>query len=63
LAFADFIALDVSDESTSSSVSASIFRYLIRLPVFLLIWLKLIFSRSLLAGNNATGQETSESFR
>jgi len=24
---------------------------------------KLIFSRSLLAGNNATGQDTSESFR
>jgi hypothetical protein len=33
------------------------------LPVFLWIWLKLIFSRSLLAGNNATGHDTSESFR
>jgi len=53
----------MSDESTSSPVSASTFRYLMRLPVFLLIWLKLIFSRSLLAGNNATGHETSESFR
>jgi hypothetical protein len=31
------------------------------IAVFLLIWLKLIFSRSLLAGNNATGHETSES--
>jgi hypothetical protein len=44
----------MSDESTSSPVSASTLRYLMRLPVFLLIWLKLIFSRSLLAGNNAT---------
>jgi hypothetical protein len=34
-----------------------------RLPVFLLIWWKLILSRSLLAGNSATGHETSESFR
>src|SRR6516165_5776203 len=32
----------ISDDPTSSPVSASTFRYLIR-PVFLLIWLKLIF--------------------
>src|SRR6187551_3232849 len=47
--------------STSSPVSASTFRYRMRLPVFLLIWLKLIFSDSDVAGNSAIGQVTSES--
>ena len=32
-----------------------------RLPVFLLIWLKLIFSDSEVAGNNAIGHVTSDS--
>src|SRR5205823_10876057 len=41
-------------------VSASTFRYLMRWPVFLLIWLKLIFSESDVAGYKATGQVTSE---
>jgi hypothetical protein len=40
----------IFSEPTSSPVSASTFRYLIRLPVSSLIWWKLIFSRSLLAG-------------
>src|ERR1700746_435533 len=48
---------------TSSPVSASILRYLTRLPVSLLSWWKLIFSRSDVAGNNAIGHETSDSFR
>src|SRR6516165_8716667 len=48
----------ISDGPTSSPVSASTFRYLIRLPVFLLIWLKPISSLSLLAGNSATGHDT-----
>jgi hypothetical protein len=34
--------------------------YLMRWPVFLLIWLKLIFSESEVAGNKATGQVTRE---
>src|SRR3979409_517161 len=50
----------MSSDETSSPVSASTFRYLILWPVFLLIWLKLIFSESEVAGYNATGQVTSE---
>src|SRR3954447_6955829 len=50
----------MSSFETSSPVSASTFRYLMRWPVFRLIWLKLIFSESEVAGNNATGQVTSE---
>jgi hypothetical protein len=42
---------------------ASTLRYLIRLPVSLLSWWKLIFSRSDVAGNKAIGHETRESFR
>jgi hypothetical protein len=41
-------------------VSASTFMYLMRWPVFLLIWLKLIFSESEVAGYKATGQVTRE---
>src|SRR5215472_5065600 len=51
----------MSSLATSSPVSASTFRYLIRWPVFLLIWLKLILSASDVAGYSATGQVTSES--
>src|SRR6266480_1754450 len=51
----------MSPDSTSSPVSASTFRYRIRLPVFLLIWLKLIFSDSDVAGNSAIGHVTSDS--
>src|SRR5436190_16106009 len=47
--------------STSSPVSASTFRYRMRLPVFLLIWLKLILSDSEVAGKSAIGQVTSDS--
>src|SRR5205807_7059802 len=43
-----------------SPVSASTFAYLMRWPVFLLIWLKLIFSESEVAGYRATGQVTRE---
>src|SRR3979411_1590692 len=50
----------MSSDETSSPLSASTFRYLIRWPVFLLIWLKLIFSESDVAGYKATGQVTSE---
>src|SRR3984957_1399215 len=50
----------MSSLDTSSPVSASTFAYLIRWPVFRLIWLKLIFSESEVAGNRATGQVTSE---
>src|SRR5947209_11588041 len=50
----------MSSEETSSPVSASTFMYLMRWPVFRLIWLKLIFSESEVAGNNATGQVTRE---
>src|ERR1700682_27108 len=50
----------MSSDETSSPVSASTFRYLIRWPVFLLIWLKLIFSESEVAGYKATGQVTRE---
>src|SRR5438270_2736319 len=48
----------ISSGGTSSPVSASTLRYLIRWPVFRLIWLKLIFSESDVAGYNATGQVT-----
>src|SRR3981189_1321459 len=50
----------MSSLETSSPVSASTFMYLMRWPVFRLIWLKLIFSESELAGYKATGQVTSE---
>src|SRR4030088_2752210 len=50
----------MSSDETSSPVSASTFRYLMRWPVVLLIWLKLIFSESEVAGFKATGQVTSE---
>src|SRR3954463_12995658 len=50
----------MSSDETSSPVSASTFMYLMRCPVLRLIWLKLIFSESDVAGNSATGQVTSE---
>src|SRR5215217_4670461 len=50
----------MSSFETSSPVSASTLAYLIRWPVFLLIWLKLIFSESDVAGYRATGQVTRE---
>src|SRR4051794_25934762 len=50
----------MSSLETSSPVSASTFAYLMRWPVFLLIWLKLIFSESEVAGYKATGQVTRE---
>src|SRR5215218_4007121 len=50
----------MSSLETSSPVSASTFMYLMRWPVLRLIWLKLIFSESEVAGYNATGQVTSE---
>src|SRR3954467_6920563 len=50
----------MSSLETSSPVSASTFAYLIRWPVFLLIWLKLIFSESEVAGYRATGQVSRE---
>src|ERR1700682_1544692 len=50
----------MSSLETSSPVSASTFMYLMRWPVFRLIWLKLIFSESEVAGYRATGQVTSE---
>src|SRR3954447_15134916 len=50
----------MSSFETSSPVSASTFRYLMRWPVFRLIWLKLIFSESEVAGYRATGQVTRE---
>src|ERR1700730_14700883 len=50
----------MSSFETSSPVSASTFMYLMRWPVFRLIWLKLIFSESEVAGYRATGQVTSE---
>src|SRR5205809_6416869 len=50
----------ISSDETSSPVSASTLRYLIRWPVFLLIWLKWIFSESVVAGYKATGQVTRE---
>src|SRR5258708_18365593 len=50
----------MSSEATSSPVSASTLAYLIRCPVLRLIWLKLTFSVSDVAGYSATGQVTSE---
>src|ERR1700737_4980389 len=50
----------MSSLETSSPVSASPLAYLMRLPVFRLIWLKLIFSESEVAGYKATGQVTRE---
>src|SRR5258707_5114228 len=50
----------MSSFETSSPVSASTLAYLMRWPVLLLIWLKLIFSESEVAGYKATGQVTSE---
>src|ERR1700722_13866710 len=50
----------MSSLETSSPVSASTFMYLMRWPVARLIWLKLIFSESDVAGYKATGQVTSE---
>src|SRR5215213_4079971 len=50
----------MSSFETSSPVSASTFTYLMRWPVFLLIWLKLIFSESDVAGYKATGHVTRE---
>src|SRR5476651_2601686 len=50
----------MSSLETSSTVSASTFAYLMRWPVFRLIWLKLIFSESDVAGYKATGQVTRE---
>src|SRR5712671_1670949 len=50
----------MSSFETSSPVSASTLAYLMRWPVFRLIWLKLIFSESEVAGYKATGQVTRE---
>src|SRR3981081_2035548 len=50
----------MSSLETSSPVSASTLAYLMRWPVLRLIWLKLIFSESEVAGYKATGQVTSE---
>src|SRR6202044_2166306 len=48
----------MSSAATSSPVSASTLAYLMRWPVFLLIWLNEIFSLSEVAGYSATGQVT-----
>src|SRR3954463_133857 len=50
----------MSSLATSSPVSASTLAYLMRWPVLRLIWLKLTFSVSDVAGYSATGQVTSE---
>src|ERR1700737_4493641 len=50
----------MSSAATSSPVSASPLAYLMRWPVFRLIWLKLTFSESEVAGYSATGQVTRE---
>src|ERR1700716_899473 len=50
----------MSSDATSSPVSASTLAYLMRCPVLRLIWLKLTFSVSDVAGYKATGQVTSE---
>jgi hypothetical protein len=50
----------MSSLETSSPVSASTFMYLMRWPVFRLIWSKLIFSESDVAGYKTTGQVTRE---
>jgi hypothetical protein len=57
----DLVSLDDVPLETSSPVSASTFWYLIRCPVFRLIWLKLIFSDSDVAGKSAIGHVTRES--
>src|SRR3977135_1378303 len=48
----------MSSEETSSPVSPSTLAYLMRWPVLRLIWLKLTFSVSDVAGYSATGQVT-----
>src|SRR6201986_3223539 len=53
----------MSSLATSSPVSASTLEYLMRWPVFLLIWLKETFSVSEVAGYSATGQVTSDNRR
>src|SRR3978361_1314890 len=50
----------MSSDEPSSPVSASTLAYLMRWPVFRLIWLKLTFSVSEVAGYRATGQVTRE---
>src|SRR5215510_16598742 len=50
----------MSSLATSSPVSASTLRYLIRWPVLRLIWLNETFSVSEVAGKSATGQVTSD---
>src|ERR1700731_5292626 len=50
----------MSSAATSSPVSASTLAYLMGWPVLRLIWLKLTFSVSDVAGYSATGQVTSE---
>src|ERR1700682_3309040 len=50
----------MSSAATSSPVSASTLAYLMRWLVLRLIWLKLTFSVSDVAGYRATGQVTSE---
>src|SRR3979409_715002 len=50
----------MSSLDTSSPVSASTFSCVMRWPVLRLIWLKLIFSESEVAGYKATGQVTRE---
>src|SRR5450631_403711 len=50
----------MSSFESSSPVSASTLAYLMRWPVFRLIWLKLTFSESEVAGYSATGQVTRE---
>src|SRR5437762_11674588 len=50
----------MSSAATSSPVSASTLAYLMRWPVLRLIWLKLTFSESEVAGYSATGQVTRE---
>src|SRR3984885_14737336 len=53
----------MSSAATSSPLSASTLVYLMRWPVFRLMWLKLTFSVSDVAGKSATGQVTRDSFR
>src|ERR1700688_4298243 len=53
----------MSSAGTSSPVSASALVYLMRWPVCLLIWLKVTFSVSEVAGKSATGHVTSDSFK
>src|SRR6201746_327369 len=53
----------MSSEGTSSPVSASTLVYLMRWPVCLLIWLKVTFSVSEVAGKSASGHVTNDSFR